>query len=49
MDVNDLKVLSQHGSKIMRDVDILVKHVNDGNDKKLVEKINLVSLHCLAL
>ena len=42
MDVKDLKVLSAHGFKIMKDVDTLVNHVNDGNDEKLVKKIHWV-------
>ena len=42
MDVKDLKVLSAHGAKIMKDVDTLVNYVNDGNDEKLVKKIHMV-------
>ena len=42
MDVKDLKILSAHGAKIMKDVDTLVNYVNDGNDEKLVKKIHMV-------
>ena len=43
MDVKDLKVLSAHGVKIMKDVDTLVNYVNDGDDEKLVKKIHMVN------
>ena len=46
MDVKDLKVLSAHGAKIMKDVDTLVNYVNDCNDEKLVQKIHMVKMGC---
>ena len=46
MDVKDLKVLSAHGAKIMKDVDTMVNFVNDGNDEKLVQKIHMVKTGC---
>ena len=39
-----MQVLTKHGSLIMRDINMLVQFVRDGEDDKLVEKIHQVRM-----